>query len=62
MKFYDWLKPLDMDIEIIIIFTLLSNKMVRPKKVDIVYKYIGYKLKGVMDTETFCYRQQRNNS
>ena len=36
--------------------------MVKPKKVDTVYKYIGYKLKVVMDTETFCYRWQRNNS
>ena len=35
--------------------------MVIPETVDKVYKYIGYKLKVVMDTETFCYRQQKNN-
>lgn len=48
--------------ERIILFTSLSNKMVKPKKVDTVYKYIGYKLKVVMDNEIFCCRRQRNNS
>jgi hypothetical protein len=37
------------------------EKMVKPEKVDIGYKCIGYKLKEIMDTETFCYRQQRSN-
>ena len=43
------------------IFNNVSNKKVKPKKVDTRYKYIRYKLKVVIDTYIFCYQRQRNN-
>ena len=43
-------------------FKYILGKTVRPEKVDILYKYKENRLKVVLDTEIFCYRQQRNNS